>query len=92
MASVSVLLNGIANTRVCRNTTCNGDGFNACVLNRFREFIHQSINDGLLKRSSQVVLVFLNKVRVQLHFITEGVEERGFQTTETVVIARNVWL
>lgn len=71
--------------RVGRYASREGDVVDARLLDRLFEFLHEDVNDGLFERRSEVGLIFFDEVGIVFDFLLEKIEERRFQTAETIV-------
>ena len=77
---------------VGRNAPCHSHFADAGVGHSAAQFVHQNINDSGLQRGAEIGLVLIHEVRIVLQRVAEGVEERRFESAETVIVARDVWL
>ena len=82
----------ILESGVCRHSARYRHLFDACVLRRLDEFLHQSFDDVFLDGSAQIGLVFLDEILVFLQFVSQKIQETGLQSAEAVVVAWDVRL
>ena len=75
----------VSQPRVGRYASREGDVVDARLLDRLFEFLHEDVNDGLFERRSEVGLIFFDEVGIVFDFLLEKIEERRFQTAETIV-------
>ena len=54
------------------------------------ELFHQNVDYGGLERSSEIVFVLFDELRIFGYFVFQEVEERGFQAGEAVIEAVDV--
>ena len=74
-----MIMKGIAQTIVGRNTSRNSHVGDTRLLHCHAELLHQDIHDGKLDAGSQVELVFLYEIRIVCHPFAETVEETGLE-------------
>ena len=82
----------VAKSAVGRNTAANGNLLDAGLLGGLDKLIHQDIDQRLLERSADVLLVILHKRRILGHLVTHEIQQRSLDAAETVVQTGNVRL
>ena len=85
-----MIVESVAQSVVSRNATSHCHMLNACLLNGKTKFLHQYVDDSVLKTCCKVVLVMLHKVGVVLNPLAQTIKERSLQSAETIVQTRNV--
>ena len=62
------------------------------LLRRLDELVQQDVDQRLLERGAEVLLVLIEKVRIFRHLVTDEIEQRSLHAAETVVQAFDVRL
>jgi len=75
----------LANTTIGRDTSTQSDLTDAGLFDSLLQLVHQDIDNGLLERSTKVILVLFDEIGILLESIAQGIEERGLEAGEGVV-------
>ena len=89
--SPSMIVEGIAQSVVCRHSASYSHMGDACQLDCLTELLHEDVDNGILKTCRQVLLVVLNEIGLLGNPFPEIIEEGGLQSGEAIVKSRYMW-
>ena len=77
---LSLVLHTLAQTAVGGHSAANADFLYSCLFSCLHKFIHQYVDEAFLETGTDILLVFLHKLRVLGHFIADKIKKGCLDT------------
>ena len=75
-----MFMEGVAQTCICRDTSCHSHMLDARLLHGQAKFLHEDVHNGVLQAGGQVFFMVLYEVGIVLYPFTKAVKEGRLQS------------